>query len=366
MTGKSVRRGLLALGLGFATTPLAMGLGVVLLISTFDEDGDGSVGNPLGGLRIGKGGVPVRYAPLILQAAADCGEGLSPAVLAAQIKQESGFDPEAGPSVAGAKGIAQFMPGTWATWEVDGNGDGRKDVRDPEDAIPAQGRMMCSLLKKGKAHPRYNGSPIELALAGYNAGWGRVDQYQGVPPPSFAGGQTYHYVQNIMRMSADFAARVREQGRHAARRVRTARRNAGEGTRSRVVGPETARRPVPAGRRLHRRAGREPGPLVRLLLLDAAGIPGGRGEHPADHVRPGRHRHQGRYRRLRKPGDPGVQPRVRRLHARPGHVGMYIGQGLIIEAPRTGLTTRIVTYESWRNSTSHLTRITEVRRVVDW
>ncbi|CAM5517598.1 hypothetical protein STENM223S_03220 [Streptomyces tendae] len=45
---------------------------------------------------------------------------------------------------------------------------------------------------------------------------------------------------------------------------------------------------------------------------------------------------------------------------------MYIGQGLIIEAPRTGLRTRIVTYESWRNSTSHLTRITEVRRMVAW
>lgn len=42
---------------------------------------------------------------------------------------------------------------------------------------------MCGLLKKAKAHPEYSGSPIEKALAAYNAGWGRVEQFDGVPPP---------------------------------------------------------------------------------------------------------------------------------------------------------------------------------------
>ncbi|MDA4888445.1 NlpC/P60 family protein [Streptomyces sp. MS2A] len=365
MAGRAVRRGLLALGLGLVMTPLAMGLGVVLLIAAFDEDGDGAVGNPLGGLRIGKGGVPARYAPLVLRAAADCAEGLSPAVLAAQIKQESGFDPDAGPSVAGAKGIAQFMPGTWSTWGVDGNGDGRKDVWDPEDAIPAQGRMMCALLKKGKAHPRYNGSPIELALAGYNAGWGRVDEYRGVPPPSFAGGQTYHYVQNIMRMSAGFAAPAASE----------------DGT-------------LPAGYELPEGTPQK----VRVAVSWALKQRGGRyrlggdctdalGENPAhwcdcSSLMQQAYRAAGvsiprtTYNQVRvgtrvgidapKPGDLVFNPGSDGSDARPGHVGMYIGQGLIVEAPRTGLKTRIVTYESWRNSTSHLTRITEVRRVVDW
>ncbi|MFF2654733.1 hypothetical protein [Streptomyces sp. NPDC058045] len=45
---------------------------------------------------------------------------------------------------------------------------------------------------------------------------------------------------------------------------------------------------------------------------------------------------------------------------------MYIGEGLLVEAPRTGVKTRVVTYRSWLNSTSALTRITAVRRVVDW
>lgn len=193
-------------GTGLVMTPVALGLGVILLIAAFDDDsGDGGdVQQPIGsGLRIdGKSGVPPQYAQLILDAAASCDQGLSPAILAAQLKQESGFRPDAG-SPAGAQGIAQFIPGTWKTWGRDGNGDGRKDVWDPEDAIPAQADFMCSLVKKGKQHPEYQGSPIELALAGYNAGWGRVEQYRGVPPESFAKGETYHYVQNIMAMSVE-------------------------------------------------------------------------------------------------------------------------------------------------------------------
>jgi murein DD-endopeptidase MepM/ murein hydrolase activator NlpD len=139
--------------------------------------------------------------------------------LAAQIKQESGFNPRAqsweykkDPSTGQmvkrplAKGIAQFIDSTWASSGIDGNGDGRKDVWDPEDAIPSQGVMMCKLLETAKKHPEYKGSPIELALAGYNAGWGRVQQYKGVPPRSFAQGQTYNYVKIIMANVAELTA----------------------------------------------------------------------------------------------------------------------------------------------------------------
>jgi cell wall-associated NlpC family hydrolase len=363
MGGKAARRLLMALGVGFVMTPVALGLGVVLLIATFSDD-DTSVGNPIGGLRIGEGGVPSAYAPLILQAAADCSEGLSPAVLAAQLKQESGFNPSASSGV-GAQGIAQFMPGTWATWGVDGNHDGKKDVWDPADAIPAQGRFMCSLLKKAKAHPDYNGAPIELALAAYNAGWGRVDQYKGVPPPSFAGGQTYHYVQNIMKMSAAFAAPASsEDGTLPA------------GYELPAGTPKQVR--IAVAWALKQRGGwyhlggdctdalgKDPAhwcdcsSLVQQAYRAAGiGIPRTTYEQvnvgtqvDIDHP---------------KPGDLVFNPGSDGSDASPGHVGMYIGDGLLIEAPRTGLKTRIVTYSSWRNSTSYMTRITQVRRVVDW
>ncbi|MCG0066002.1 bifunctional lytic transglycosylase/C40 family peptidase [Streptomyces tricolor] len=363
MRGKGAKL-LLALAAGFVMTPVALGVGLVLLIAMVaDDDSSSNVGSPLGGLRIGKNGVPPQYAPLILQAAADC-EGLPPAVLAAQLKQESGFDPTV-TSPVGAQGIAQFMPGTWPTWAVDGNGDGRKDPYDPADAIPAQGAFMCSLLKQARKHPDYNGSPIELALAGYNAGFGRVDEYRGVPPRSFADGQTYYYVQNIMAMSAQFSApAASEDGKLPAgyelpagtpQQVRVAvawalKQRGGwyhlGGDCTKALGHDPAHWCDCSS--LMQQAYRAAGVNIPRVTYDQVAV-GTRVD--IDHP---------------KPGDLVFNAGSDGSDARPGHVGMYIGNGLIVEAPRTGLKTRIVTYSSWRNSTNYMTRITEVRRVVNW
>jgi hypothetical protein len=184
----------------FVMSPVALGLLVIIfLVMSGDDDGGGGDRSELtsGGLRIGEGAVPAQYASLIEKAANDCDAGLSPALLAAQLMQESGFNPRAG-SPAGAQGIAQFIPDTWAVEGFDANGDGKASVWDPEDAIPSQGRMMCKLMKSAKKHPNYRGSPSELALAGYNAGWFRVVQFEGVPPKYWAKGETYNYVRIIM------------------------------------------------------------------------------------------------------------------------------------------------------------------------
>ncbi|MFJ5645864.1 peptidoglycan DD-metalloendopeptidase family protein [Streptomyces sp. NPDC093223] len=207
-----LKRGVLLLVAAFVVSPLALGMGIILLIAaTDDRNISGGPGLSAASLRVGKGFVPAEYAGLIEEAAGRCNAGLPAAVLAAQLMQESGFNPTAqskDPATGDpiADGIAQFIPSTWATAGVDGNGDGRKDVWDPEDAIPAQGQMMCKLLTSAKKHPEYNGSPIELALAGYNAGWPRVEQYKGVPPASFADGQTYNYVRTIMANVARLTA----------------------------------------------------------------------------------------------------------------------------------------------------------------
>ncbi|MGW6867126.1 peptidoglycan DD-metalloendopeptidase family protein [Streptomyces sp. NPDC054901] len=209
----SAKHGIALLVAAIVASPLALGIGLVLFLAASEEDKPDDLGGfvPVGGqLRIGPGFVPAQYAGLIEQAAAACDQGLSPAVLAAQIKSESAFRPSAisrrpdGTPIA--YGISQFIPDTWASQGVDGDGDGRKDPMNPADAIPAQGRMMCGLLRDARRHPEYNGSPTELALAGYNAGWGRVQQYRGVPPKSFAGGETYNYVQAIMADVAKFTA----------------------------------------------------------------------------------------------------------------------------------------------------------------
>ncbi|SBW17935.1 hypothetical protein FDG2_0433 [Candidatus Protofrankia californiensis] len=105
-------------------------------------------------------------------------EGIPKKLLFAQAMQESGLNPRAA-SPVGARGIAQFMPGTWKTWGRDG------DPLNPEDAIPAQGRLMAELL-------RVNGGDVGRALAGYNAGQSAVQKYNGIPP--------YKETQNYVRI----------------------------------------------------------------------------------------------------------------------------------------------------------------------
>ncbi|MFD9033300.1 NlpC/P60 family protein [Streptomyces sp. NPDC059567] len=366
------KRLLALVGFGLVMTPVAIGLGLVMLIAAFGDEKDGDVVSPVGGgLRIGPGGVPAQYAQLILDAAAACDEGLTPQVLAAQLKQESGFNPRVS-SPAGAQGIAQFMPGTWATEGLDGNGDGKKDVWDPADAIPSQGSMMCKLLRTAKKHPDYRGSPIELALAGYNAGWGRVDQFRGVPPiwwarePGQKEGQTYHYVKVIMQMSVELTAEAPsgaialpdgyELPADTPPQIQTAVAWALRAKGGWYQWGGTCTDPHSDNVPMHRC---DCSSLMQQAYK-AAGVTIPRVTY--DQVNTGRQVSMD----APKPGDLVFNAGSDGSDARPGHVGMYIGNDMIIEAPRSGVQTRIVSYRAWRTSTSAITRITEVRRIVDW
>jgi surface antigen len=118
---------------------------------------------------------------------------LPASVLAAQLEAESGWNPQA-MSGAGAQGLAQFIPGTWATFGNGGN------VFDPVAAIDAQGRYMKSLMDTLAPVAQASGTePIKLALAGYNAGPGAVQGAHGIPPIS----ETQTYVQRIMTNAAE-------------------------------------------------------------------------------------------------------------------------------------------------------------------
>jgi soluble lytic murein transglycosylase-like protein len=133
--------------------------------------------------------VPAAYRTLVVSAARTC-PGLDVHILAAQLDQESHWNPRA-VSGGGGQGIAQFLPATWATYGVDGDRNGTKDIWDPKDAIPSAAHLDCVLLEDTRSIP---GNRVDLMLAAYNAGLGAVERYHGVPPFS----ETRAYVQQIV------------------------------------------------------------------------------------------------------------------------------------------------------------------------
>ena len=121
--------------------------------------------------------VPPRFHDPIARAALRWNVPMN--LLAAQLYAESGFNPFAR-SPAGARGIAQFMPGTARAY-------GLTDPFDAAKAIDAQAHLMHDLLKQF-------GGRVPLALAAYNAGPGAVQRYGGVPPYA----ETRGYVSKIL------------------------------------------------------------------------------------------------------------------------------------------------------------------------
>jgi soluble lytic murein transglycosylase-like protein len=105
-------------------------------------------------------------------------QGVDPRFLHAVIWQESKYEQHAR-SHAGAQGLMQLMPATAKRFGCD-NPD------DPVSNITAGTKYLGWLLK------RFSGN-VELALAGYNAGEGAVDKYDGVPPYD----ETRNYVKII-------------------------------------------------------------------------------------------------------------------------------------------------------------------------
>lgn len=126
-------------------------------------------------------------------AAAIAQHGVDEALVRAVIHAESAFNPNA-ISRAGAQGLMQLIPATAARFGV-------TDPFTPAQNIAGGVEYLAWLTK------RFNGDFTKIA-AGYNAGEGAVDRYDGVPPYQ----ETIRYVERVgilrQRYQSELAAKA--------------------------------------------------------------------------------------------------------------------------------------------------------------
>ncbi len=148
--------------------------------------------------------LPLRHEDIIRQQAAD--KKVDPALIAAVIYTESRFRDQT--SHAGAKGLMQLMPQTadYIARKSGGTRFVRDDLATPQINISYGTWYLRYLLTK------YHGSVV-LALAAYNAGEGKVDQWwrraadsgqrfriaEHIPFP-----ETRQYVHRVLTARADY------------------------------------------------------------------------------------------------------------------------------------------------------------------
>ncbi|KAF0957616.1 C40 family peptidase [Rhodococcus sp. T7] len=151
------------------------------------------------------------FVPWFQKAGTICG-GIKAPVLAALYSAENNFRYGASAPVSpdGARGPGQFMPGTWAKYGRDADGDGKADILAVGDSVMASGHLLCDMYEEidsWKQAGLVSGDALDLTLAGYNAGVGAVRRSGGMPSglPDYEN-QTKPYVAKIRAAETRFAS----------------------------------------------------------------------------------------------------------------------------------------------------------------
>ena len=155
--------------------------------------------------------LPLRHEDIIRQQAAD--KALDPALIAGVIYAESRFRDQT--SHAGAKGLMQLLPSTADDIARKSGGTAfvQGDLADPQVNISYGSFYLRYLLS------RYGGNTV-LAVAAYNAGEGRVDEWvfaarhggedfdhaRHIPFP-----ETRHYVEQVLEMRGRYRERYKQE-----------------------------------------------------------------------------------------------------------------------------------------------------------
>ncbi|MFF9485344.1 serine/threonine-protein kinase [Streptomyces sp. NPDC014676] len=190
--GTRRRRGRLVPAVAAALAGLAVAAvtGTVVLggDESEDDDGRGAPAVVTGAHRAAPGEIPAdsdvpeALRAVITKAAHRCtDEEITPALLAAMLKAESGFDEDAARPATDEYGIAMWTPSVFRAWAVDGDGDGDKDHMSPPDAIATMSGYVCWLDQRFKEAGMPKEDLPALVAAGYRTSDRAVIEQGGVP-----------------------------------------------------------------------------------------------------------------------------------------------------------------------------------------
>ncbi|MFJ3669619.1 serine/threonine-protein kinase [Streptomyces sp. NPDC090106] len=213
LSGTRVRRRLLPIAVAVVTAA-AVATGAALLGGGGDDDeqaGASKTGTPVvvTGAHSQAAGdipedsdVPEALRPVIVTAAKRCTDAeVTPALLAAMIKAESGFDTKATRPESEEYGIAMWTPSVFRAWAVDGDGDGDKDYMSPPDAISTMSLYICWLDQQFKKAKLPADELPALIAAGYRTSDRTVIEERGVPE------RVQPHVTTVLRFLADYQER---------------------------------------------------------------------------------------------------------------------------------------------------------------
>lgn len=189
----AVKKGLLAFGAFFMALLLLL---IVWFVGVDQDEQSTSTGDGTSSAQLKPGSVPAQYQAWVIEAGSMCPEVPAP-YIAAQIEQESGWNPNA-VSPSGAQGLSQFMPGTWPSY-------GTGSPFDPHQAILAQGKFDCTIARDMKpriASGQVHGDLLDVISWSYNAGEGAVLANGGQPPYA----ETIAYAKSIKAKMAKYTA----------------------------------------------------------------------------------------------------------------------------------------------------------------